>query len=283
MKKTWTLIALMAGAAGGFAQGTVCWSDYVGDISGHGGNGAFSIDIWSPSPANPTVEQIGNAATDASPNSGTTIYNGAPRGGSANGSGPTAYGNGNAWTIALYASTSSFVTVALTTADEVASSTFFAMGGTGAANKLEDQASGGGGFAGGWTLNFDSASLTVLPGTTSGNAGSAQVQLAAWYSGGGATSYAAAVMAGLPAGTSEVGNLNGLGGANAGGPPSTTPDLSGLGITSFSLAVVPEPSTMVLGVIGAIFLADASASQGTTLRSLFLTAIALVEIADAVD
>jgi hypothetical protein len=195
------------------------------------------------------VEQIGNAATDASPNSGTTVYNGEPLGGSVTGSGPTAYGNGNAWTIALYASTSSSTAVALTTADEVASSTFLNYGGTGTANILEAPTVGGGpGYAGGWALNFGAGTATALPGTESGSAGSAQVQLAAWYSGGGVTSYATAVRDGLPAGASEVGILNGLGSSNG----SLAPDLAGLGITSFSLAVSPEPSTMALGVIGAL-------------------------------
>jgi hypothetical protein len=247
MKKTWTLIALMAGAACGCAQGLIVWSDYVGS-----GSTQFSIDVWSPQPYS-GLEQIGNSATDASPNSGTTVYTGQPLGGGTAGSGSTAYGNGNAWTIALYASTSASIPVVLTTADKVASSTFFTMGGTGAANRLEDEANEGGpGYAGAWSLGFGGGAATTLPGTESGSAGSTQVQLAAWYSGGGATSYAAAVASGLPAGASEVGILQGLGGANASGPPSVAPDLAGLGITSFAISYIPEPSTMVLGVIGAL-------------------------------
>jgi hypothetical protein len=245
MKKTWTLIALMAGAAGGHAQGTIVWSDYVGS-----GSAEFSIDIW----ASYYEEQIGNSATDASPNSGTTVYTGQPLGGGSTGSGPSAFGNGNAWTIALYASTSSTVAVALTTADEVASSTFVTTGGTGVANILEDPAHGGGpGNAGAWALNYTASVATALPGTATGSFGSAQVQLAAWYSGGGATSYFAAIVSGGPAGASEVGIISGLGGANPTGPPATAPDLAGLGITSFSVVSdTPEPSTMTLGVIGAL-------------------------------
>jgi hypothetical protein len=244
MKKTLTLIALMAGSVGAYAQGTIIWSDYVS---------GFTIDVWSPNPANTSVEQIGNTDTDGSPAAGTTVYGGVPLGGAATGSGPTAYGNGNSYTIALYASTSSSVAVQLTTQDEVASSTFYNSGGTGAANVIETPANGGGaGFAGAWSLNFGNNTLTVLPGTSSGSAGSAQVQLAAWYSGGGVTSYAAAVAAGDPAGSSEIGILNGLGGANPSSPPSTAPNLSGLGITSFSLATTtPEPSTVALGIMGA--------------------------------
>ena len=246
MKKISTLIALMAGAIGAYAQGLIVWSDYAGS-----GSTEFSIDVWSPQPYS-GLEQIGNSATDASPNSGTTVYLGTPLGGGTTGSGFTAYGNGNAWTIALYASTSASIPVSLATLDEVASSTFFTTGGTGAANKLEDPASGGGqGYAGAWSLGFGGGGVTTLPGTESGTAGSAQVQLAVWYSGGGATSYAAAVYSGMPTGTSEVGILHGLGGANASGPPSTPPDLAGLGITSFSISYIPEPSTMALVAIGA--------------------------------
>jgi len=238
MKKTLTLIALMAGAVGGYAQGTVVWADYSGS-----GATTFSITVWSPNPTSPGVQQIGNTSTDGSPSAGTTVYGGVPLGGAATGSGPTAYGNGNAWTIALYASTSSTTAVALTTSDEVASSLFVNSGGTGKANILESPAFGGGpGNAGSWT---GGVAAVGLPGASV----SAQVQLAAWYSGGGITSYAAAVTAGVPAGASEVGTISALGGS--GSPPLPSPDLAGLGITSFSLTTVPEPSTIALGVIGA--------------------------------
>jgi len=243
MKKTLTLIALMAGAVGGYAQGTVVWADYVGS-----GATSFTISIWSPNPLTPGTQVLGNTATDGSPTSGTTVYSGVPLGGAATGAGPTAYGNGAAWTIALYASTSTAVPVALTTADEVASSTFYTSGGTGKANVIELPSDGGGGNAGAWT---GGSTAIGLPGTGTGSAGSAQVELAAWYSGGGITSYAAAVAAGGPYGASEVGMLSGLGGSNPSGPPSTPPDLAGLGITSFNLVTVPEPSTIALGVIGA--------------------------------
>jgi hypothetical protein len=238
MKKTLTLIALMAGAVGGYAQGTVIWADYQGS-----GATTFSITIWSPNPASPSVQQIGNTSTDGSPNGGSTVYGGVPLGGSATGSGVTAYGNGAAWTIALYASTSSSTPVTLQTSNEVASSTFYTTGGTGKANVLETPALGGGaGYAGSWT---GGGSAIALPGATT----SAQIQLAAWYSGGGVTSYSGAVSAGVPVGASEIGMLSGLGGS--GSPPATPPDLAGIGITSFSLTTIPEPSTITLGVIGA--------------------------------
>jgi len=240
----------MAGAVGAYAQGSVVWSDYVG---GSTGSSAFTILVWGPNPASPSVQQIGDSSTDAP--AGSTVYGGSPLGGSTTGSGVTAYGNGNAWTIALYSSISSSTAVALTTADEVASSTFENSGGTGKGNILEAPGGttmGGPGYAGAWSLNFGSSAATILPGTSGAGGSGAQVQLAAWYSGGGVTSYATAVADGLPAGASEVGTLSALGGSFMGGPNATAPDLGGIGITSFSLTTsVPEPSTIALGVIGA--------------------------------
>jgi hypothetical protein len=239
MKKTITLIALLAGAAGVHAQGTVQFADYVAN---------FTIDVWSPNPAAPTVEQRGNTATDSPV--GSTVYGGAPLGGSAAGTGATSYGNGNNYSIGLYASTSSASVVTLANGELAGTAPFQTSGGTGKANVIESPAFGGGGNAGSWVNNTGLA----LPGTATGSAGSAQIELAAWYNGGGTiTSYAAAVAAGDPTGFSQIATITGLGGANPTGPSSTAPTLAGLGITSFSLttSAVPEPSTIALGIIGA--------------------------------
>jgi hypothetical protein len=232
MKKTLTLIALLAGASGVYAQGTVQFSDYVA---------GFTIDVWSPE----TPEVQGNTSTDSPV--GSTSYTGSPLGGSATGTGVTAYGNGTLWTIGLYASTSSSTPVNLTPADLIATSTFQTTGGTGKANVIESPTFGGGGNAGSW---FNAQ--VAIPNAGTGSTASAQVELAAWYSGGGAASYSAAFTAGVPTGFSQVGILNGLGGPNSSGPSSSAPTLAGLGITSFSLTTAtPEPSTIALGVIGA--------------------------------
>lgn len=85
--------------------------------------------------------------------------------------------------------------------------------------------------------------------TGSAVSGPATVAIAAWNNEGGTiNSLAAAQAAGDPWGVSNTGNIASLGGAGGSAPgalPST--------ITSFSLAttVVPEPSTIALGVIGA--------------------------------
>jgi len=79
---------------------------------------------------------------------------------------------------------------------------------------------------------------TVAPG------GTATFRIKAWV--GGATFETATQFAGQ----SQTITVSGLGGTPAGGgAPITTPDLTGLG--AFTLAVVPEPSTIALGVLGA--------------------------------
>ncbi len=96
-----------------------------------------------------------------------------------------------------------------------------------------------------------STTAAVIPGTTL--AGQAvTLQVAAWYNDGGTlTSYAAAQGAGMPVGLSALANGT-TGGPNTSGPPSTAPALpTGLGNISLSSSVIPEPSTIALGVMGA--------------------------------
>jgi hypothetical protein len=244
MKKTITLVALMAGAVGAYAQGTIAWGDYVS---------GFTINVWSPQTGSGSTTVVqGNSSTDQP--TGNTVYTGVPIGGAATGSGASAYGNGNNYTIGLYASTGSGVAVSLA-GTPVATSLFFTSGGTGLGGQLQSPSdSGGPGNAGGWVYGFGEAGTTsTLPGTGTGTSGSAQVELAAWYSGGGATTYAAAIGAGVPAGYSPVAIFSSLGGVNPNQTVNLSPTLAGSGITSFSLAAgaVPEPSTIALGVIGA--------------------------------
>jgi hypothetical protein len=77
----------------------------------------------------------------------------------------------------------------------------------------------------------------------------AQIQMKAWAAAGGA-SYEAAVAAGAKAGASASFLSEPLGGIIPGAPPATAPSL--VGLTSFSL--VPEPSTIALGALGAMAL-----------------------------
>jgi hypothetical protein len=100
--------------------------------------------------------------------------------------------------------------------------------------------------AGTWAVG-GTAAIVNLPGTTGGAAGTATLQIYAWYNEGGAiTSYPAALADGVPTGFSAVANITSLGG---GSPPATAPGLpESLGNIAVS---VPEPSTIALGVMGA--------------------------------
>jgi hypothetical protein len=238
MKKSLTAIALLAGAVGVHAQGTVTFATY---------QFSWNIAVWSPQVATPTVGQQGNASTDLPV--GSTVYTGVPLGGAGAtaGTSPTSYGNGSDYTIGLYAVPGAGQTINLSsTSDLIATALFATTGGTGAANVVNGP---NGGLAGSWGTAYQ---LLAITGTSAG--GTATIQLAAWYNGGSADgfalTYAEAVASLDPAGSSAVANIGPLGGTPASGPPITPPDL--VGITSFSLTQqVPEPSTIALGVIGA--------------------------------
>jgi len=90
---------------------------------------------------------------------------------------------------------------------------------------------------------------TAVAGFASGSA--VFVELAAWSTSGGATSYAQAISQGVAAGNSGASSgTTVLGGG--GSPPATPGSLAGIGITDFTTQTsVPEPSTIALGVIGA--------------------------------
>jgi hypothetical protein len=271
-----TSMAWLAGCAIACGQGTIVWSD---DTS------SFGITVYSPQVAPPFV-QMGNSSYDGSsqPDGDTpganTVYNGVPLGGSDTGSGPTAYYNGNLWTIALYAAPGVNNTSGVMAAEAVdaysAASLFFTTGGVGIANAGIN----GSGDAGEWSANVTSQALGY--GSTSGNPApnalypasdytdSATLQLVVWYNGGPANlSYTQAIAANDPTGVSSFESLDELGAV--GNPPSVPVDLGGtaLGgvnhpalvpgdgiITSFALyPLIPEPAILPLGVIGAIIVA----------------------------
>jgi hypothetical protein len=225
MKKTLTIISLLAGATGIYAQGTINWSDYVAH--------QFSISVLSPS-STPTAETQGNTSFDTP--AGSTAYPGSVYlGGTATGSGPTGYFNGNNYTVGLYLGTSqAAVATAVASGAPVATATF---------NTTLGQDNAGIWATSGLTI----ADAAIAPGT------SVYVELAAWYNGAGATSYATAFAAGSPVGEGDISTAEAtLGGQGPSGPPATAPTLAGLGLTSFDLTTpTPEPSTIALGVMGA--------------------------------
>jgi hypothetical protein len=233
MKKTLTIISLLAGAVGVYAQGQMSFNDYTG--TGAGASQEFEISVYSPQVASPGTQLSGNGPSNGNntfvsasnpgnlPGGTQTGYTGTALGGFATGSGPTGYGNGNNYTIGLYYAPTAGAAVNTLIPVPGATSTFYASGGVGNSGQ------------------FTASSTITIPGLANGSTGT--FQLRAWYSGGGATTYAAAVLAGVPNGEDPAVNIT-L--ANLPNPPSSLNPLQ-----SFNLTSVPEPSTIALGVMGA--------------------------------
>jgi hypothetical protein len=216
MKKLVIAIGLLAGATAGYTQGVVNWTD---EVSAAGGLPAFSITIWGPGVFTPgTGSSPNNTSADSPP--GTATYTGAPL-------------SGTGFEVGLYDGTSAgAVAIAVAGGTPIGTSTFL----TGA-------------DAGTWNLN---SSLTASDPLNPSGTG-VFVELAAWSTAIGApTTYAAALADGDAVGLSGVSTgTTTLGGG--GSPPATPGTLAGIGIQDFQLSttVVPEPSTIALGVIGA--------------------------------
>jgi hypothetical protein len=223
MKKTLVVASILAGAAGAYAQGQIDWND---------GQRGFLISIFSPNPGNPLVEEAGNTAYDV-PSDGTTYPGGfigntgsAPAGvGTTPANGPGNYNyqlNGN-FEVGLYLATSQ---AALTT-DILTGAPLATLGIQGGVN------------AGQYITALTTYSDPSLEAGTQ-----VFVGIAAWYD-VGTSSYEAAVAGREPNGYIESTSTVAL------GAPGSPAGLAGLGLTSFSLLVVPEPGTLALGVIGA--------------------------------
>lgn len=214
MKKLAITIGLLAGATAGYSQGQLNWTDYVSaDSSSHPPIPAFSIEIWGAGTETPGTGTYPNNTANDLP-AGSATYSG------------TQLGAG--FEIGLYDSTTPVVSLVGT---PLAVDTFTT------ANSAP----------GIWDF---SGSLTATdPLNASGTA--VYVELAAWSTAQGATSYAQALAQGVAAGASGASTgTTVLGGG--GSPPATPGTLTGIGLQDFQLtSTIPEPSTVALGVIGA--------------------------------
>lgn len=251
MKKTLIVSALLVGSLSAYSQGTVTYADRISDIT---------IHIYAPNPANPSVEQTGDAAAAVGVSADNYAYNGVDAnvynaGGSPSftspaittggGASPVTYGggvigntsagnptaagafnynNGSDFTAMLYAAPG--LNAAASALVPVTQYT----------SVLQTSSSIGGVFK-----NFSPAGDVGMPFSGA----NATLALVVWWNNGGTLTAANAKAAGDPWGESPLFNMNNLYLGGAGTPP----DLQGL--QSFSLAVVPEPSTIALGVIGA--------------------------------
>jgi hypothetical protein len=211
MKKSLLTISLLAGATAGYAQGTINWADYIAPSKTGVG---FSISVFGPAaPGDAPTSGLGNTANDTP--AGTTTYAGAPL-------------SGTAYEVGLYVgSTPAAAAAAVLSGSPIATTTFLT--GSGAGN---------------WEF------AKALDATDPAGPSTVYVDIAAWSTGGGASSYAAAF--------STPGDLFGSSGpstspvAEVGGSPPPTPNnLQGLGLGDFTIGSVPEPSTIALGVMGA--------------------------------
>jgi hypothetical protein len=225
MKKTLLVVGLLAGAIGVYAQGTLNWNS----------QGNWLISVYAPDPANSGTQFTGDSSLDVPP--GTTTYNGGFIGGNSTvqATGPGGVGATSANQGGYNYQTAGNFEVGLYGDTTLGSLTTDITGGTPVATT---------GISDGALVAV--SSLATFPAWPSGT--QVYLGLAAWYTSSGTiSSYAQAVTAGVPHGYNESTSTLALG-STTGTPVIIGP---GLGLTSFSLTTIPEPSTIALGVIGA--------------------------------
>jgi hypothetical protein len=245
MKKTLIISALLVvGSLSAYSQGTVLFQDRQSDMT---------IHVYAPQVATPTVETTGQANSAVGVTAdiyeqttanggvqgtlvtgGSTVYTGGAIGNTKSGNATLAgayhYNVGSDFTVELYGAAGYNLSVgSLQPLSQYTSS-------------LSTSQTQGGTFVG-VTPSPDNG----IPNTT-GN--QATIALYAWYSLGGLTLAEDQAGSG-PWGVSLTDNITALGAL--GSPASTPEDM--LGLQSFSLvaptAIVPEPSTIALAVMGA--------------------------------
>ena len=229
MKKTLTIVSLLAGAAiSVHAQGQIQWQS---------DSGGWQIYIYAANygPAQAT-QIVGQPAALG----GSTVYSSPGLGGDVTGSGSGAAGvyNGNSYSAGLYvASSTAALQTALNSGAPLQTAAFDTISGDGA----------------GWYVGVGDAAQLPIDAILTPSAGAygatVYVSIAAWYSAGGAQTLAQAAAAGVPEGDDGISAPIALNTAI-----SVPPDLSASGLQSFDLivpATVPEPSTIALGVMGA--------------------------------
>ena len=225
-------MTLLAGAMSGYSQGQCTLADTT----------SFAIQVWGP--------QSLVASTVAVTYGGKTVYE--VQGDSSNPNNTWIAAGGSATATYTGAAAGSGYTVELLAAP----------GSGDALTSLVPVPAANGGIVTTW---YTGSAATGFGGfwqtgqtVTLGYTGAATVAIAAWNNEGGTvSSLAAAEAAGDPWGISTLGSITLTTAPTApgelpipGNPAQTTDYISG-GIEGFSMGVVPEPSTIALGVIGA--------------------------------
>jgi len=216
MKKLVITLSLLAGVTAAYSQGQINWSDYQpANNTSSPPLPAFLITVWTPGTETSGTGSVPNNTANDLP-AGTATYTGQPA--------------GAGYEVGLYVDTSPTAV-----ANDVATGT-----------PVTTLPFGTGANAGGW--DFSGTLFQFVPGIASGTA--VYVELAAWSTADGATSYSQALSQQVAAGTSGASTgTTVLGGG--GSPPATPGTLAGIGLQDFQLSTIPEPSTIALGVIGA--------------------------------
>jgi len=218
MKKILAITTLGMAAIGAFAQGQINFNNNV--------SGSVVSHVFAPQTDNPGLAQTGNRSQDTTP-PGTTVYNGGLLGGASTGNG---FNNGLHYTAQIWSAGGTSQPLSSLVPITQYTTTMRSSGGAGFIQSLS--------FPGG-----------TDPGLTNTSSGTATVQLRVWdnQAGTGSPDWATAVANNATRGSSLLFNVSGL--FNGTGTPGTPVDL--VGLTSFNIAVVPEPSTIALGVMGA--------------------------------
>jgi len=219
MKKTLLVAGLMALAIGTYGQGTVNFNNFI--------SGVLRSPIYDVEPGNPTAVMHGNGPSPSIP-AGSTTYNGALLAGT--GFSVTLWGaEGSSATLGQMAQLN-------TTNGATAVANFRTGTGAGLVNTT--------------SLPLGNPLLAVpLANGIDGNPYRGTFQVRAWNNLNGTITTWAQVMANpaVARGMSDLFSPSGaLGGTDT--PPATPPNL--IGLTSFNLAIVPEPSLIALGALG---------------------------------
>jgi hypothetical protein len=231
MKKTLTVIALLAGAVSGYSQGAITFSFYNGTGLKQQVFNTQTGAATSVTYAGQTVmETIGSTAAGIETPKGSTVYQGSGL-------------SGTGYNIQLLAGPAGITSAnGTSSANGAANVGLVAVGGTSTFH------------TGAATLGMQQAAVSITLPTQSYFAVGDQVSLAvaAWNNDGGLYP----TLASAVAGTGQVGDAWGISSVvtttYASGLPSAPPAAMPTTIEGFSLGTsTPEPSTIALGVMGA--------------------------------
>jgi hypothetical protein len=215
MKKVLVIAAALFCAYGAFAQGTVNFNNRV--TSGTGAQGIIQAPVYSPDPANPALRKSGQSA--AGNPAGSTVYGG---------SGLV----GTGFTVQLWG----------IGASSYAGNDSVLLLGTGTSSQSFRTATSGAGYtAAGFAVGIQNA--------PAGAGSRAALQLRVWDNQGGTITDWASAQTAWQQGRIALGKSDVfIPDFDLGGGGTQPPNL--IGLQSFNVTIVPEPSTIALALAG---------------------------------